>query len=192
LVALGDPEQKPLLYACATCGAAHSPSIYLATKERQHEAAREAAADCYTCKTHNICKYCGEQCHKGSLACRTCSIAHQIESAAEIPDDGGPYFGLEGDGPMYHDLEEARDDGHDWVMPATEAYPRIDADDIFENLTGDMFEDASMDDLKGTTEFAAAVKAFNDAQTTVTYWGDPKRKIRVPAAPADDDEGPAE
>lgn len=203
LISKDDSEQKPLLYACGKCGAVHSPSIYLAKPEVQHATAMEAARDCYNCRTHNHCKYCGEECHKGTLACHDCFINARIEQAVEVADDGGPYFGF-GDDQIYHDMDEARDAGHEWVRPCTVTYPRIDPDTIFENLTEEMFEDAGEDDLVGTVELAAAIKRFNEAQTTPTYWADEKRKIRVPrerieafggdalAAPSRSDESRAE
>lgn len=180
LVALGDPESKPLLYACGSCGSIHSPTIYLAKKEVQHATALEAAVNCYNCRTHNVCQYCGEQCDKGWTACDPCRLAKKLEAAVEVPDNGGPYFGFDDD-QIYFGIDEARDAGHEWVHPCTETYPHIDPDDILENLTSDMFEDASVDDLDGVNEFYAAVEKFNDAQKAVTYWADEKRKIKVPA-----------
>lgn len=178
LVALDDPEQKPLLYACRTCGSVHSPAIYLASTEAQHATAKEAARDCYNCKTHNNCSYCGVEVSKGWLACRDCRISKKIEAAVEVEDDGGPYFGFDDD-QMFHEMEEARNAGHEWVCPTTTTYPRLDADSIFENLTEEMFDDASPDDLNGTVELEVAIKAFNEVQTAATYWADEKRKIRV-------------
>jgi len=64
----------------------------------------------------------------------------------------------------------------DAIQSALQAQPApAQGDDVLENLLGDMFEDASVDDLEG-------VEAFNAAQKTQTWWGDEKRKIRVPDA----------
>lgn len=180
LVRLGDPDAKPQLYACPKCGGVHSPRIYLATDELAHATARQAAVDCYTCKTHSTCQYCGEQCEKGWTACGSCRLAKKLEAATEVEDDGGPYFEFGGD-QMYHEMEEAADAGHEWVCPCTETLPRLDLDSILEDLTSNMYEDASVDDLDGVDALCAAVNAFNEAQTTKTYWADEKRKIRVPA-----------
>lgn len=179
LVALGDPEQKPLLYACPTCGLAHSPLIYLARKEVQHEAARKAAADCYNCKTHDICE-CGAETPKGWSACESCRFDKKLAAAQEVPDDGGPYCAFDGDD-YFTDMEEAQDAGLEWVSPCHVTYPKIDADSVLERLLGEMHEDASTDDLDGVVEFEAAVKAFNEAQKMQSWFGDNKRKIRVPA-----------
>lgn len=174
-----DPEKKPLLYACPKCGSAHSPTIYLATTERQHQAAREAAENCYNCKTHNVCA-CGAECSKHFTVCEKCQFEKRLSAAEEVPDDGGPYCAFDGD-TYYSDLEQAQDDGIEWVSPCNITYPRIDASDIFDGLLSDMHEDADIYDLRGTDEFEAAVEAFNKAQTAQTWWGDSKRKIRVPA-----------
>lgn len=183
LVRAGDAEQKPLLYACATCGSVHSPRIYACRDEVAHETARKAAEDCYNCRTHNVCQYCESECPKGWTACGACRFARKLEAAAEVEDDGGPYFEFLGDR-MYHELREAAEDGVEWVSPCTETYPQLNADNILENLLDDMHEDASVDDLDATEAFCAAVEAFNTAQTTQTYWADVKRKIRVPVAEA--------
>ena len=178
LIAKGDPEETPLLYVCAKCGSVHSPAIYLARKEVQHATALEAARDCYSCKTHNVCA-CGAECPKSWTACETCRFKKKFDAAVEVDDDGGPYFEFDGDR-YYHDLSEAAADGVDWVCPTTVTYPRLDADSIFENLMDQMHEDASPDDLDATKKFRAAVARFNKAQTTASYWMDSKRKIRVP------------
>ena len=82
----------------------------------------------------------------------------------------------------YSDLEQAYEDGIEWVSPCEITYPRIDPDDIFDNLVSNMHEDASEDDLAGVQEFRAAVEAFNKAQTAQTWWGYSKRKINVAKA----------
>lgn len=180
LVRADDPDKKPLLYACAKCGTAHSPAIYLATEERKHLAAREAAEDCYQCRTHNNCDTCGCETPKGWMRCDSCRFKARLEAAVEVPDDGGPYCAFDGD-EYFSELDQAADASLEWVSPCTVTYPRLDADDILDNLLSDMFEDASVDDLDGVTEFYAAIEAFNKAQRTPTYFGDNKRKIRVPA-----------
>ncbi|BAK66838.1 hypothetical protein SLG_21630 [Sphingobium sp. SYK-6] len=188
LVFADDPEQKARLYVCAKCGSVHSPEIYLATEERKHAAAREAAADCYNCKTHNNCQHCGAECHKSWTVCDTCRYQRKLEAAIEVPDDGGPYCAFDGD-TYYTEMAEAQDDGLEWVSPCIISYPRIDADSVLENLLDDMHEDASVDDMDGVDAFYAAVEAFNKAQRTQSWFGDVKRKIRVPSAPAIEQEG---
>lgn len=180
LIFADDPERKPRLYVCAKCGSVHSPKIYLASGEVQHAAAMDAARDCYTCKTHNTCQYCGEQCSKSFTACETCRYQRKLDVATEITDNGGPYCLFDGD-TYFMEMEEAQDFGAEWVSPCIVSYPQIDADNVLENLLDDMHEDASIDDMKGVEEFCAAVKAFNQAQDCPSYFGDDKRKIRVPA-----------
>lgn len=180
LIFADDPERKPRLYACAKCGSVHSPEIYLAKPEVKHAAALEAAENCYSCRTHDECKYCGCETPKGWLACADCRLAKALEKAEEVPDDGGPYCEFDGDR-YFTELDEAADAGLDWVSPCTVTYPRIDGDDILDGLLSDMHEDASIDDLEGVDAFMAAVAAFNEAQTQQTWFGDNKRKIRVPA-----------
>lgn len=178
LVRADDPEAKPQLYACPKCGGVHSPRIYLASEGEAHKAARAAAENCYDCRTHGTCDTCGDETSKGWTRCINCRELAKLEKAIEIEDDGGPYCRFGGD-TYYFDIDEARDDGCEWVSPCTVHYPRIDIDDIFENLTSEMFEDASVDDLDGVDALCAAVKVFNESQRTPTFFGDDSRKIRV-------------
>lgn len=181
LVRADDPEKKPLLYACPKCGSVHSPEIYLAAEEVRHATAMRAAEDCYRCKTHYNCGTCGVETPKGWTRCRGCRVEDLLNKATEIADDGGPYCEFDGDR-YYFDLQEARDDNVEWVSPCNTVYPRLDADSILESATEEMFEDASIDDLNGVVAFSAAVKAFNEAQSTPTFYGDSKRKINVAKA----------
>ena len=179
LVRSDDPDRKPQLYACPQCGGVHSPRIYVATDERAHQAAREAAENCYNCKTHNDCSECGAECPKGWTACEPCRYTNKLAAAEEVPDDGGPYCAFDGD-TYYYEMDEAVDAGLEWVSPCNTTYPKIDPDDVLDGVISDMHDEASVDDLEGVEAFYQAVKAFNDAQTSRTYWGDSKRKIRVP------------
>lgn len=180
LVRDDDPDRKPLLYACAKCGRVHSPRIYLATDEVAHRTAREAAEDCYNCRTHNTCTRCGAECAKGWTACDACRLERKHAEAEEIPDDGGPYCAFDGD-TYYQEMEYAADDGCEWVHPCHITYPKIDPDNIIDSLLSDMHEDADVDDLVGVDALYEAVKAFNEAQTQQSWYPDSKRKIRVPA-----------
>lgn len=179
LVARDNPD-APLLYACPKCGAVHSPEIYLATKEVKHETARKAAEDCYRCKTHSTCETCGCETPKGWTRCTSCRLKAMLEKAEEVPDDGGPYCEFDGD-TYFFEMEEAQDAGLEWVSPCHVSYPRIDAENVLDGLLGDMHEDASIDDLDAVDAFMAAVEVFNNAQRSQTWFGDNKRKIRVPA-----------
>ncbi len=181
LVFADDPERKPRLYACPKCGSVHSPAIYLATEERKHEAAREAAENCYSCKTNDICKHCGCETPKGWLACESCRFDKALEKAVEVPDDGGPYCAFAGD-TYFNEIDEARDADVEWVSPCNIEYPKIDADGVIDGVLSDMHEDADVDDLNGIEDFYAAVKKFNDAQTARSWFGDNQRKINVAQA----------
>lgn len=181
LVRADDPNKKPLLYACPKCGAVNSPAIYMAKSEIAHDTARKAAEDCYNCKTHNNCNYCGAECPKGWTACEPCRFQRKLDAATEVDDDGGPYCRFDGD-TYYSEMEEARDDGCEWVSPCHVTYPRIDAVDVLDSLLSDMHEDASIDDLDAVDPFIEAVKAFNEAQTCQSWFGDSKRKINVAKA----------
>lgn len=88
LVRFDDPDKKPLLYACGKCGQIHSPRIYACNDALAHETARRAAEDCYTCRTHNTCQHCGDQCEKGWLACDKCKRSKRFENSKEVPLDG--------------------------------------------------------------------------------------------------------
>ena len=184
LVAAEDPDKTPLLYACAKCGSVHSPAIYLAPREERHRTAREAAENCYACKTHNTCKDCGAECSKYSTVCGDCRYQRQFNKAVEIPDNGGPYCVFGGD-TYYTEIGGAHEEGVGWVSPCKISYLRLCADSILENLTSDMHEDASVDDLDGVAEFTAAVKAFNKAQKCQSWWPDETRRIDVAKAMAE-------
>lgn len=179
LVALNDPDQKPKLFACPTCGVCQS------IKHQPEEQARRLASECCQPRKY-ICDTCGVDTPQYRTRCHSCADNARIGAATEIEDDGGPYFGF-GVEQMYHELEEARDDGLDWVQPCKVTYPRIDIDAVLEAVIEEMFEDASVDDLYGVDDLDAAIKAFNDRQTTKTYWGDATRKIRVPPAASSED-----
>lgn len=178
LVRSDDPDRKPLLYACPKCGIAHSPKTYVGPTEVCHQTARQAAEDCYNCKPNNICA-CGAECPKFYTSCDSCRYEKKLAAAKEVPDDGGPYCAFDGD-TYYSDMDEAADDGCEWVSPCEITYPKIDGDDLLDSLISDMHEDASVDDLVGVDALLEAVKVFNEAQTQQSWWADTKRKIRVP------------
>ncbi len=176
LVAMDDPEQKPKLFACRTCGMAHSVKLV------GIEYARELAANCKTCQPKQYtCDICGCGTRQYWTRCDSCRHKVKLEAAVEVPDDGGPYCAFDGD-TYYTELEDAADDGLKWVSPCHVTYPKIDIDSVLDNLLSDMHEDASIDDLDGVAAFELAVKAFNDAQKCQSWFGDDKRKIRVPDA----------
>lgn len=174
LVAKGDPEQKPQLYACPKCGGVHSPRIYLAREEVAHQAAREAAENCYSCREHNICSRCGAQTEKFSTMCNPCRREKAFEKAEKIdPATLTVCFGWDGD--IYNSAEEAQEANEPWVFAAEFVPFQLSADSIIESMLSDHHEDASLDDLEGVSELKAAIKAFNEAQTGGSYFEDRKR-----------------
>ena len=125
LARVDDLEKKPLLYACGKCGQIHSPRIYACNDTLAHEAARRAAEDCYTCRTHNTCQHCGAQCEKGWLACDKCRRSSRFEKAKEVPLDGvEECFGFDG-GEFYRSPQDAAEDGlkaFDALVTAVKAF----------------------------------------------------------------------
>ena len=188
LVFADDPEQKPRMYVCPKCGSGTSPEIFVANEARQHECAREAAENCYTCKTHNNCQDCGAQCSKHWLVCSECSIKRKISKRAHVPPETfDECFALDGDEMFYSPLEAA-EAGHEWVVPAKpmERF-EINLDGALESMLEQHYEDASEDDLKGLDALRAAVDAFNKAQTGGTFFPDDKLICNVSSLLATED-----
>lgn len=173
LVNAADPERKPWLYACGKCGQVHSPRIYACGDDRAHKAAREAATNCYHCRTHNICHRCGAECEKHWLACGPCRTATRLEKMERIAPDqiGGYCVSFLGED-YYPSVEEAAEAGHTMVHPTTFETFSINADRLIEYILDGHHEDASVSDLKGVDELLAAVETFNKSQTLGTYNGD--------------------
>lgn len=174
LVDAADPKRAPKLFACPSCGTCHS------VKQYGRKEARAKAVSCSSCRPKQYrCDICKCKTPQYWTRCDSCRYDVALDAAQEVPDDGGPYCAFNGD-TYYHDLEEARDDDVEWVSPCHVTYPRIDADNVLEGLLDDMHEDASVDDLDATGPFYEACEAFNEAQKTQSWFGDVKRKIRVP------------
>lgn len=175
LVDASDPDQKPKLFACPTCGNAYS------VRSVGIQSARDMAVNCKDCRPKQYtCDTCGCETPKYWTRCDSCRYEAKLAAAEEVPDDGGPYCAFDGD-TYFHSLDEAADAGLEWVSPCHITYPKIDADSVLENLLDDMHEDASVDDLDATAAFYKAVDAFNETQKTQSWFGDVKRKIRVPS-----------
>ncbi len=184
-----DPERKPRLYVCTGCGSGHSPAIYACRDEEAHRAARSAAENCYTCKTHNQCQDCGAQCDKHWLVCPGCRLKRMLAKREHVAADSFDYcFSLEGDG-FYGSALEAAEAGEQWVCPAEPLRTfSLDAESILDSLLEDHFEDASWHDLDGTQDLLEAIDRFNKAQKQGSYDRDEKRVCFVgDLAPANDD-----
>lgn len=176
LVDAADPKQTPKLFACPTCGLAHS------VKSHGRKVARELAVKCTRCRPKQYrCDICRKKTLQYWMRCDSCRYNAKLAAAVEIADNGGPYCAFGGD-TYFQELDEARDHGCEWVSPCDVTYPRIDAESVLENLLDNMHEDASVDDMDEVEAFFAAVDVFNEAQRTQLWFGDDKRKIRVPAA----------
>lgn len=174
LIAKGDASEKPRLYACAKCGTCHSPKIYACREEEAHEAARRAAEECYTCRTHNNCQECGKETGKGWLKCSECREASKLAKATVVDASTLDHcFGPNDE--FYSSTDEAAEDRHAYVYAASFTPYRISFDSIVENILDDHHEDASPDDLVDLKRLEAAVKAFNVAQTSGSYFEDATR-----------------
>ncbi|CEG08757.1 hypothetical protein BN961_02175 [Afipia felis] len=192
LIKADDPERKPQLYACAKCGSVHSPRIYICTDELAHKTARDAAENCYNCRTHNTCQHCGEPCDKHWLACEKCRRKKKLEEAEKVSLDGVDYcFGFDS-GDFYSSPEEAADAGEDWVHLAKFRPFEIDIDRLEEHTLDDHHEDACHTDLVGWDELAAAIEKFNKAQTQGSYDEDSKRIASVAHLREEEDLQPRE
>ena len=179
LVRADDPEKKPLLYACVKCGQINSPRIYACRDDLAHQAAKQAAIDCYNCRTHNTCQHCGKECNKGRLACDDCLRKKRFEDAKEIPvAEIDECFGFDS-GEFYHSPEDAADDGEDWVYASTFRPFSIDGERLEESILDDHHEDASHTDLIDLEDLWNAVEKFNKAQTSGSYDEDRTRRARV-------------
>lgn len=174
LVRRDDPAGKALLYACPKCGALNSPGIYLAREEVAHQTAREAAENCYSCREHNTCTDCGEQCSKHYTKCDKCRKTSAFAKAEKIDVATVDHcFGYGGD--FYCEVEEAEKAGEPWVFASTFTPYQIDPNSVLENVLDNHHEDASVDDLNGVRALVDAIQAFNEAQTSGTYFEDRKR-----------------
>lgn len=169
LIKQGDPENKPQLYACPQCGRAHSPLIYLASEQEAHRQAYEAAKNCLSCRTHNLCRGCGKEIDKHVMLCRDCrldSILNKTERVTIGNDD--PCFGVR-DNEFYPTVEEARDAGCQWVHPATFYPVHIDVNWLLDRILDEHDEGLGESSFNNSGELADAVEKFNQAQTAGSY-----------------------
>jgi hypothetical protein len=137
-----------------------------------------------------------------SLYHRTCEAMLRMKAAADalekaelITNYDGPVYcegrrGSYGDGyfanvdELAEDLDDEEDqsDRPEFAFCCESTSVSIDADQILENATEEMYDDA-YDDLEGVEDFRKAVAAFNKAnESVVSYYEDTKHKVAVPAA----------
>ncbi|WP_319568232.1 hypothetical protein [Cohaesibacter marisflavi] len=83
-------------------------------------------------------------------------------------------------------LQHCEDEGiepQEFVFATTTSHIHIGIDEILERACEELYEGA-IDDVVGYQDLYKAIKAFNEAQTAVTYNCDVTRKIRVLSAEA--------
>lgn len=169
LVKLGDPTNKPQLYACPKCGRAYSWKIYACTEETAMEEARKAAENCHNCRTDNICTECGKECEKLYTACPDCRRKKKLARCTTVPaSEVTECYGFDSD-QLYYSVEEAIKDGCTLVHPAELRHFNLDPERVLESILDDHFEDASESDLNGIDALYEAIEKFNAAQTSGTY-----------------------
>lgn len=176
-------EDQAQLYACGACGSIHSPKIYACKDARAHDEARRAAEAC--CAPRHCA--CGTEIEKYWTMCHTCRERKKLQAAAIVTDYDGPvhidgYRGSWGEGysgSAAELLEACMDWDEDppaYCHPCKGSPLRLDIERIIESALDDQHEDAH-EQVEGYDELAAAVEAFNEAQTCVTYWCDSNRVI---------------
>lgn len=176
-------EADPVLYACGACSSLHSPRTYACKADLAHEAARRSAEEC--CAVRHCA--CGAEIEKCWTMCHTCRERKRLRGATVVTDYSGPVFlnGARGDWQEGYssDVDALRESHEDWdeeppayCHPCTSIPLRLDIERIIESACSDQHEDAP-EQIEGYDDLAAAVEAFNEAQTCVTYWSDTSRVI---------------
>lgn len=182
LIKADDPERRPQLYACPKCGHCVSPRIFACADEHAHQTARDMAANCSNCRTHNTCSECGAECSKPWTACEACRRAKAIAKATLITlGDDEPCYGLDS-GEFFPSVADARDADEEYVFPCTLRTYELAEHRIEEEILDDHHEDADVSELVGYDELIAAIRKFNEAQTGGSYDEDRTRIARVAKA----------
>ncbi|KZL02164.1 hypothetical protein PsAD5_00113 [Pseudovibrio sp. Ad5] len=168
------------LYACGKCGRVHSPGIFACRSDLAHAEAQRFAGEC--CKP-KVC-VCGVELpvNAGYTACEKCREKNRVQKAQNIaPDDynGSVYpdsnSGDWGEG-YFSELSIVKEHchGHDEIEPAYvftchEQPLRLDAENILENATSDMHEDAH-EEVVDADEVHKFVKQWNSKQTCRSFY----------------------
>lgn len=120
----------------------------------------------------------------------------QLESAELIDNYADPVYFEGGHGSYGDSYFSDVDELAEWLDDQDEDFKRpefvhccevipfkgLDTANVIENLTDDMFEDAS-DQLNGEVELDTAIREFNKAnEGLISFYVDHKRKVRVPPA----------
>jgi len=168
LVKLGDPSNKPQLFACPKCGRVYSWKIYLCDEATAIATAREAAENCYDCRTHNICE-CGKECDKHTTACPECRKKNKLARCKTVPiAEVDRCFAFDGE-EFYSSPQEAVDDGCTLVHPARLVPFHLDPEGVLETILDDHHEDADESCLTGIDALYDAIETFNKAQTSGSW-----------------------
>lgn len=129
---------------------------------------------------------CDDCWRKDSLAKEAKKEAERFEKATKISaaDYKGEMVFL--DDEYFNDVADAIDDYEEGQEPEyvwackDVGVPRATAENIYENLLENMWEDADASDLNGVVELEAAIEAFNEAnKSTPVYYPDYSTAILV-------------
>jgi len=169
-------SDDPALYACGACGRVASPTIYVATKARAHQAAIEMATSC--CAPHH-CDDCGGEVSKHWTVCAPCRERRMLRKAKRVEWDGECMV-------SYHDDQFASglEEFDDLELPPAYCHPciferfQLDAADLIENRCDDHWDGIS-DEIQGPhlNAVEAAIEAFNKATMAGSWAPDTKRVI---------------
>lgn len=198
-------RRKVVAYACGHCGSVKSlkPGLY----NSGPDSAWRQALEC--CRRPNACASCGTPVDQHKHTCEQCWQVKRYREdralarkAKIIGDTREPvcdplWQGEWGDGysPTLADHMDWWQDEHGtpegepvpddapeppaFVYATTPVVPTIDIDQICEHLTEEMHEDATVDDLYGFDILAAAIEAFNKAQSGTSWMIDYSRVIVI-------------
>ncbi len=182
-------EDKPVLYACGTCGTVFSPKSFFATEGLSRATARRLADEC--CAQRHCA--CGREIEKHWTACQPCRERRKLLKAKVIGagEYTGPVYsdGVSGDWTEGYssDLDALHEYCHDheeplpaYVHPCTSQLLQLDAERILESATDDMHEDAA-DQIVDADDVYEFVKAFNEKQTCTTWYSDTSEIIVIEA-----------
>lgn len=130
-----------------------------------------------------FCGVCKKEVDRFHTKCISCRDKEQIDKAEKLDQwDGWVFYNDH----YYANTEELLDNLSDGELPEYVficdeiPFKGINADDICQQLTEEMYEDA-YDALSGFEDLEKACKAFNDLnKAMVSYYPNFKRMVRVP------------
>ena len=158
--------------------------VFYCSQCEQVFANRDRAQDCHGVR---LCE-CGAQVERYYNQCQECTNDRFLKQEAEKEADRfekanktqpeesvgeSMFFYRE---KYYHDIQEVIDDCEpdskpEYVWPCKNVgVPEVDLEDVTCDLIDNMWEDADVSDLYGVPELEAALKAFNEANKSVSVW----------------------